>query len=349
MKKNVLYLFLLLVCFSHSAAFSYDTAFDDITINNRVLAKVNGKAISVLDIMKKMNVVFHKQYPHLVSTPAARYQFYTTNWKYVLKEMIDRQLVLDDAEEKKLPVSDGDIREEMEDLFGPNIIETVDKLGLSYEAAREMIHTDIIIRRMMMYRVQSRAMTRVHPKIIAQAYEDFVSSRSFHDTWSYNMITLRHKDPDKASFHANLAHHLLSNDNIPLDKLSSKLRMCIDSDSNIELSVSKELSHDDTTISSVHKDVLASLSDGAVSAPIKQISKATKEPVYRIFYLKKHTLGEPPAFAAIEEELKNSLLDKAFNEETHTYISSLYEYYGLTEETLFSDIPEDFEPFALAV
>src|SRR5262245_8170025 len=92
-----------------------------IIINNRILAKVNGKAISAFDVMKKMDMLFYRQYPEYTAIPQARLQFYQVSWKRVLQELIDKELILADAEESKLQVSAGDIRQEMELLLGPNI------------------------------------------------------------------------------------------------------------------------------------------------------------------------------------------------------------------------------------
>src|ERR1700733_15248143 len=65
-----------------------------IVVNNRIIAKINGKPISVMDLMKKMDILFYRQYPQYASLVMARYQFYQANWSYVLSEMIDKELIL---------------------------------------------------------------------------------------------------------------------------------------------------------------------------------------------------------------------------------------------------------------
>ncbi|MBA3815063.1 MAG: SurA N-terminal domain-containing protein, partial [Parachlamydiaceae bacterium] len=97
-----------------------------IVVNNRILAKVNGKAISVMDLMKKMDLLFYRQFPQYISSAQARYQFYQANWKHLLEEIIDKELILADAQDAKIPISAGDVRQEMEVLFGPNIISNLD-------------------------------------------------------------------------------------------------------------------------------------------------------------------------------------------------------------------------------
>src|SRR5262249_20356447 len=110
-----------------------------IFVNNRILAKVNGKAISIMDIMKKMDLLFYKQFPQYAGSTEARHQFYSLYWKNALQDSIDKELIMADAKEAKLEVTGGEIRQELEALFGPNIIANLDKAGISYDDAAEMI------------------------------------------------------------------------------------------------------------------------------------------------------------------------------------------------------------------
>src|ERR1700730_13068687 len=70
-----------------------------IVVNNRILAKVNGKEISVFDVMKKMDMLFYRQFPEYTSSMQARFQFYQVSWKRVLQDLIDKELIMADAEE----------------------------------------------------------------------------------------------------------------------------------------------------------------------------------------------------------------------------------------------------------
>src|SRR5262249_17801417 len=143
-----------------------------IVVNNRILARINEKAISVVDLMKKLDVLFYREFPQYTSSKVARYQFYQANWKNVLQELIDKELILADAEENKLPISSGDVRQEMEQLFGPNIIANLDKVGLSFDDAWKIVQGDITIRRMMYMRVNAKAMRQVTPQDVWAAYEE---------------------------------------------------------------------------------------------------------------------------------------------------------------------------------
>ena len=82
-----------------------------LVVNNRILAKVNDKTISVLDVMKKMDVFLTRYYPHLSDSTTARYQYFSSQWKDVLSQMIDNELMLADAEKLELKVTDAEVRE----------------------------------------------------------------------------------------------------------------------------------------------------------------------------------------------------------------------------------------------
>ena len=74
---------------------------EDVEIENRILLKVNKKAISVLDIVRKMDLLFYRQYPELISQSSARLQFYMASWQKVLQMVIDEELMIADARREK--------------------------------------------------------------------------------------------------------------------------------------------------------------------------------------------------------------------------------------------------------
>src|SRR5580704_3365582 len=103
MKKKTLLLILLIQLGTFSlqgqnAPMLFGKGERKIVVNNRILAKVNGKAISVLDIMKKMDMLFYRQYPQYANNAEARQQFYSMYWKTALQECIDKELIMADAQ-----------------------------------------------------------------------------------------------------------------------------------------------------------------------------------------------------------------------------------------------------------
>lgn len=318
----------------------------NILINNRVLARVNGKPITVMDVMKKMDMLFLRQFPEYTSIPQARMQYYEVNWKHVLEDLIDKELILADAEENKITVTSGDVRQEMETLFGPNIIENLDKIGLSFDEAYKIVQGDLVIRRVMFTRVHGKALHGLTPQVITQAYEEFAKNNMRKDTWQYKVVSIRNINADEGKEMANFAHRLLLNESCPLDKISEKLKESFPQ-SKGSISVSDDFFQNESELSEVVKPALIGLHPGSYSEPIAQKSRVDKSTVFRIVFLKDKKLGGTIPFSEVEMQLKETLLGEAIENETTAYLDKLRQYFDLKQNSLSDLIPEDFEPFAL--
>jgi SurA N-terminal domain len=319
-----------------------------IIVNNRIVAKVNGKAISVMDLMKKMDILFYRQFPQYASSSAARYQFYQANWSYVLSEMIDKELILADAEEAKLVVSAGDIRQEIESLFGPNLIENLDIAGLTLDEASKMILADIIIRRMMYIRVQAKAINQVTPSLIRKYYDDVAKENIRDNEWVYSLVSIRHRDSTKAAEMANRVHHLLSEEQVALPKLDEKLsETAVQKAKAPTVSISEEFHIKEKELSDPFKQILLQLTPGSYSAPIAQKSRADNSMIYRIFYLKEMIQGGVVPFNELESKIKDRLLEEAIAKETEAYILRLRRHFDVRESELQEILSSEYQPFFL--
>jgi hypothetical protein len=315
-----------------------------IVLNNRVLARVNGKAITVLDVMKKMDMHFLKQFPEYASTPQARYQYYQVNWRASLQELIDKELILADAQEIKIPVSSGDVRKEMELQFGPNIISNLDKIGLSFEEAFKIVQGDLLIRRMVSFRIQNKALQSVTPQVIRDAYEEFAKTNIKQETWHYRVITIRHNDAAKGSETAQLAYRLLSEEKIPIDQLSKTLQERGASPKGC--TASELFYHTENDVADVLKASLKELEPDQYSKPFSQKSRSDKSTIFRIVYLKEKVPAGAIPYNEMENQLKEELLDQAIAKESQAYLKKLHQHHAVPNE-INELIPEDFQPFLL--
>lgn len=318
-----------------------------IAVNNRVLAKINGKPLSVVDVMKKMDMMFYKQFPEYTNSIQARYQFYMANWKHVLDDLIDKELILADAEETKMAVSAGDVRQDMEGLFGPNIIANLDKVGLTYDEAYEMVKGDITIRRMLMYRVNSKAMREVTPLNVREAYDAFSKENVRADQWQYHVISIRDTDPVRGAQAASAVHDMLAKEKVPLDNLTKKLKEVNTLNKATTLNVSQEFIHSEKEVSDAYKEILAKLQPDEYSEPISQRSRSDSSTVFRIFHLKKKVQGGAVPYNEIENQLRDKLLDAAIAKETDAYLRKLRTHFDVQDTHLKEMIADDFQPFAL--
>jgi hypothetical protein len=348
MIKNILYSTLIIsVSASQLVAASPNNFFlsqpKHIFVNNRILAKVNGEPISVIDVMKKMDMVFYREFPQYANSEEARFQFYEISWKRVLQELIDKELIKADAAEVKLPITQGDIRQEIENMFGPNIIANLDKAGLSYEEASAMIKEDILIKRMMAGRVNSKVIRSVTPVMVRDFYKTWAKENEKPDQLVYQVISVRGKDKESCEAIANTVHLLLKDKAIPIAQLKGHL-----SDEESECcSISDEYTHTAKEISEAYFKILNDLKPGIYSAPIAQKSRAANSEIYRIFYLKEIKNEGVPSYQIVENRLKDHLIDKEILKEQTAYLERLHKHFNVHVDDILKGIPDDFQPFAL--
>ncbi len=354
MKNKILVsLFIIIAHFNPTAAYAetllgQGSKEPHILVNNRILVQVNGKAISVMDIMKKMDLLFFKQYPQYSSSVVARHQFYQAYWKKALNEIIDKELILIDSEELKIKINPGDVRQEMETLFGPNIIINLDKAGLTFDEAYQMVHDDIAIRRMLYFRVHTNVIAEVTPQKVRDYYEAHAKDNIRDNEWTFQVITIRHRNPAKGAETANLVHHLLVDERIPLDHLSQKLQeMKIDEPTQKTIAISELFINKEKELSDLFKKTLTTLDNDAYSTPIAQKSKADNSTVFRIFYLKKMTPGGIVPYQELESQIKNKLLDEGAAVGTDKYFREQREHFDIQDKQLEEIFSSDFQPFIL--
>lgn len=352
--KKIIYLFsfigLLAIASQEVFCESFSFAQPDeqhILVSNRILAKINGKAISVVDLMKKMDMLFYRQFPEYTSSIQARYQFYQANWKHMLHEMIDKELILADASENKLQVSGGDVRQEMESLFGPNIINNLDKVGLSFEEAYKMVQSDIVIRRMMYIRVHAKAMRQVTPQLIRDYYEEFAKDNIRDNEWHYQVVSIRDNEATKSAEMANLVYQLLSQDKVSISELPQKVKEHAPPDNKAIVNISEEFKHKEKELSEAFKEIISKQSSGTYSKPLPQKSRVNNAFLFRIFHLKEMKPGGIIPFNEIENQLKEKLIEKAIDKETETYLMKLHQHFNVQENQINEMIQDDFEPFSL--
>ncbi len=319
----------------------------ELIVYNRILAKVNGKTISVIDVMKKMDLFLQRHYPQLAQSKVARHQYYSTQWRDTLSQMIDQELMQADAEHLELKVSDAEVREEMLDRFGPAIMQTLDQLGMTYEEARKLIFSEIVVQRMMWYRVNSKAVNSVNPQDIKEAYKDYCQKNPALEEWEYQVLSLRSANQTLSETLAKKASDLLHSAKSDLLTISEKIKPADAEENPVTISLSPDLKVDEKSVAQSHKDVLKTLKPGTFSEPIPQLSRVDNSVVYRIFYLKDHAKKEVPAFSKLADQLKEELLQQAASKENMQYITKLRERLGYDEKHMLESLPSDFQPFVL--
>lgn len=333
-------LFLLLSSFAFAANPMVDFSQNQkIAVQNSILAQVNGKTISMIDVKKKMDMVFHQSYPQLIDSNQARLQFYEASWRRVLMDMIDNELIIADANDKELKVTDGEIREAMEERFAPNVMQTLDKIGLTYDETWKMVKNELLVQRMSWWFIHSKATSSVTPQDIRQAYRLYLAENPAYSEWKYRVVSIRVDAANEAL--SEQVHQLLTENGKPPVELQDALKQF--ETPGVSIAVSNEFVAKTQDLSELHKASLESLTPGDYSKPSFQTSR-DKKAVYRIFYLVDKTDFSAPTFDALSQNLRSQLVQKAVVENSQTYLGKLRKHYGFEEDKA---IPEDLKPFSL--
>lgn len=351
MKKNlVVCLFLFL--FSTLTVLRGDGLFPTekeplLIVRNRILARINNKVITTHDVMKKMDMLFYKHYPEYATSLAARYEFYQISWKPMLDELITKELILSDATVNKVEVSNGDVRQEMEMLFGPNIISNLAKVDLTFDEAFKIIQGDLIIRRMMGARVNGKAVRLLTPALVRKTYEEYISDpNNLRPTvWRYQVVTIRDKTNEQAEETAQEIYRMLVEENIPLDKIQDTLNERELLAKNTKVTISDEITNHEKELSDSYKAILVQMNNGMYSLPSSHKSRTDKRQVYRIFFVKEKVPGGYPTFAEMEPKCKDKLLGEIVDQESEKYLTKLKRHFHVTDKDLAEMIPEDYKPF----
>ncbi|HSX25771.1 MAG TPA: SurA N-terminal domain-containing protein [Chlamydiales bacterium] len=341
--------FLFLICAGALSAAMPNVDFSSeskIAVQNSILAKVNGRTISMIDVKKKMDLLFHQNYPQLVESNQARFQFYQLSWRRVLMEMIDHELMLADAVDKEVKLTDGEVREELERRFGPNVMLTLDKIGLTYDETWKMIKDELFVHRMSWWFVQSKAMQNITPQDIRQAYRLYLKENPPFQEWTYRVISIRADQADE-KLSDELYQFLIQTNpqNQSPELLAEKLKQF--ETPTVSVQLSQEYVAADKDLSEVHRASLSPLNPGTYSKPSFQLSRVDKKTVYRIFYLVQKEDHPAPAFDTMSNELRNHLLEKAVAQQSQQYLEKLRKHYGFDPAHLKQAVPEDLHPFSL--
>jgi hypothetical protein len=315
---------------------------EKIAVQNSILAKVEGKTISMMDVKKKMDYFFFQHYPNLADNEQARLQFYEMSWRQVLMEMIDHELILADAEEKQVKLTDGEIREQMEERFGPHVMKNLDQIGLTHDEAWKMMRDEMIVQRMNWWFAHSKAVQSVTPQDIRQAYRFYLKDHPSFSEWKYQVVSIRAEKADETL--ANQVYALLSSKNSKPEDIAAELKAL--EKPGVKIQISPEYIAKDIELSEAHKAALASLEPNHYSKPSLQTGR-DKKIVYRCFYLAEKTEHPAAAFETLSAQLKNNLVQKAVAKESKNYLEKLRNRYGYDTASLNKSLPEDFHPFSI--
>lgn len=313
--------------------FSFD---QHLVIHNRVVLKVKGKPITVMDIVKRMDMMFLQQFPDLIDNEIARYQFYTASWRQFLEAVLDEQLIVLDAEERKIKVSEGEVRRAMERTFGSDPITSLSKIGMTFSEAYDLFEADLLVQKMNMGMVYQRALPEVKPKMILEQYQKMVAENPPKEIYHYRVLSFRAPSEQEAKEKALRAYTALVKGEVEFAKVPDLFE-----EEGITVSLSEEFSRETAQMSVAHRSALKELGADTISHPV------LRKGVAYLFQVQNIEHKEVASFHEMELELQKSVLQEQIVARTDQYRKQLRERYGFGEKELAAMIPDDFSPFAL--
>lgn len=317
-----------------------------VVVHNRILAQVNGKSISMVDVVKQLDMLLYRNQPEMRNNPEARIEFYKTSWKPVMRDIIDRELVLADAQEKQFEVSNGDIREEMEEMFGPDVIKNVTNAGLTVPEAKKMIRSDILLRRMLYFRVRLRAYSAITPQEIEKAYNVLALDQGAREEVVWSAITFKSTNEQDLKRVAVTAFDLLKQGKAQTESLKETLAQAgvLGIDSDVTISVSPPFSNPKRELSKELSSLFTELAPGEYSQPKMHRGRSDSHSVWKIYCLKEKSAQPLPPLSEVEPQIREELTARQVEVLSDEYITNLRKHFGVNYDEIERE-HQDFEPF----
>ncbi len=332
------YLLILLLSLSFLHADS-----QKIVVNNRILTHVNGKTLSMLDVVKQMDVYLSQYYPQYLDAEEAKIQFYNVQWKPTLQRMIDQELMMADAESREVKATDAEVREEIQNRYGPNVMGSLDKLGITYEEAKKMVYQDLVVQKIQWLRVTSKVLSRVTTEVVKKAFNNYLIQNPPKEMWTFQFLTIRQDEIDTALSMAEQIIDLQETSSSLLPVAIDLFKQKLPETEWTHFSLSTELNLEEKELSEAHRDALSKMTVNNWSRPVIQKSRDGSE-VVRIFHLKSHTKQETPLFETMANGLRQEILNQYAEKEMDVYLARLHQRFNYNTDSL--DIPPQFEPFS---
>lgn len=319
---------------------------DSIIVDNRILAKVRDQVITVQDIVKKLDMIFYRQFPEYRSSAEARLQFYKTHWRSVVQDSVNRQLALLYAEEKKFEVSRGDTREELEELFGPNVMLNLYNAGLNLYDVEEMLKADIMMRRIIFFFIRSPVLASLTPEIVRSEYEKRLL-KSLEEQKGDEEITWRVYTAQGKNGRALSEEEVQS---ISLELSTKGTNQALEqyiASLDCDITISSPFTSSSTSMNPKIQEDLFSVSESSPTKPFLSSVRGTENQMQWKWYQlleRRSQPHEPVAFADLEAQLREEIAAPQIMEKTDRFFENLSSQYGV-HYFLSESQMESFEPF----
>ena len=161
------------------------------------------------------------------------------------------------------------------------------------------------------------------------------------------MLSFKSHDSSQAMEVAQVAHMLLSQEKLFIDKLQDALQAKGLLTESVKMTLSSTFTQKQDVLVQAVKETLASLEVGSISKPLEQRSRVEGAPIVRIYFLEGKKGTEPATFAELEPKIKDEMIKNRLAEETGNYFARLRKHFDVRLEEIEKELPANFTPYAL--
>lgn len=308
-----------------------------IAIHNRIIFKIDDEhVVTTLDVIHKLNVLFHTTYPQLADSLSARSQYYTAMWPMVLESVIDECLMEADARAKKIEVDPTIVNQEIEEMFAGDPSPFLHLFDMSLEDLFRVVHRLLLSQRIMGMMVRSKALMRVTPGKIREYYQELTAAALRTKIWKYRVLTI------KSSTDA-LAYQIASKLCIRLNETKSwdrdRLHALVLSQGG-QLICSDEFTRDDNELSDSHRIELEEVGYPQIICGEPKVRAAG----VKVFVVLGQETQSIEPLDQVETQLKQSLFLKYGEELAVQYRDKLRARYGYEPALITALLSEGAPP-----
>lgn len=286
-----------------------------IVVHNHILWNYRGCVITVMDVVKRLEQFGQNMKGFDSMDSAQKLEFYQQNWRGALQDIMDSDLIYQDAVDHNMQVSDAEGRDQLVHLYGEHYITEIDRLGLTMKEALDRVKKDLLIQRMLYFRVHFQARNSITPSLLAQTYKEMCKEQPETDFWTYQTVTFKGPTATAVDLAQKWQKELLT---------GQSLEACQEKYTSQHVSTVTSRLHQQSSLhlSAKYLETLTATQAQTWSDPVI-FKEDAKEGIVRLFYLKEKNHQAPPAFSKVRRQIEDHLFEKAASEEQQRYIVKL--------------------------
>lgn len=312
----------------------------EIKADRRMLVRVRNSTLTITDVMRKMDLIFYQQFPHLRSMPKERLKFYETNWRRVLQDLVDRKLIMIFAEENHFEVPHGDVREEMEAIFGPNVLLALYDAKVPFEDAYDMVRQEIMMRRIVSFYVKGAVLASLTPQKVKERYREKYEQTLPQEKIVWHILSL--KTPAEIDSKA-LMEKIVSSLNEGASTFEKEKETVPE---NCELILSPLFVTESAQVSPAIKPILDGLETNRWSAPLPAKEMKNGVAKWNAYLVKERKEGEKIPFSNVEDAIREEMAGPLLEEKRVAFMNDLAQKYDLLFAMSEKEM-DAYHPFSL--